>query len=154
MSIGGHACSIERLWFETLIKCVAGFAERRTYMTRSPERFQDDFSETLLLNILFSVVWSLLSGLQQLVLHARGWERFLRKYDGRHYASFQSDFRGCYWRQDHASTCSRYDGGHFETRTAHAIINFGVALTNTDTFYIIVDCSKHCFREWGIGVVR
>ena len=72
--IDGHECSIERLWFDTLFKFTAGFAESRTYMTRSSERFQDDFAETLLLNILFyfSGVWSLLSGMQQLVLHAQG----------------------------------------------------------------------------------
>jgi len=66
MPIGRHECSVERLWFDTLFKFIAGFAESRTCMTRSPERFQDDFAETLLLNVLLSVVWSLLSGLQQL----------------------------------------------------------------------------------------
>jgi len=62
-------------------------------MPRSAERFQDDFAETQLLNILFSVVWSLLSDLLQLVWHAQGRERFIAKYAGRHYVSFQSYFR-------------------------------------------------------------
>ncbi len=38
MPIDGHECSIERLWFDSLFKFIAGFEESRTYMTRSPEK--------------------------------------------------------------------------------------------------------------------
>jgi len=40
VSIGGHVYSIERLQFETLFKCLAGFAESKVYGSFSRKDFK------------------------------------------------------------------------------------------------------------------
>jgi len=96
MPIGRHECSVERLWFDTLFKFIAGFAESRTCMTRSPERFQDNFAETLLSMFDFLLSGACSVACSNLVSMLMGEKRSLGKYVGRFYASFQSNFRGCY----------------------------------------------------------
>ncbi len=81
--------------------------------------------------------WSLLRGLQQLVLHAQGLEKFLRETRWAALCFISERFYGSLLK---ASACSRCECSHIETRMVHVIIKFGVALdvVNSGIFYGIV----------------